>query len=92
MRQELSPAEFRAALQQTLEHLPPDQRDAFIAMMRQHRAPRATRDGAGGASPAMASAAPGTTAVGADAFGGLLTGLMGGGAAGTGEGTESATR
>jgi len=86
LRQDLGPAEFRAALQQTLEHLPPDQRDEFIAMMRQHRAQRTARDSAGGASPAAASAAPGTPAAGADAFGGLLTGLMGGGAAGTGSG------
>ena len=34
MRQEMSPAEFRSAMQQTIEHLPPDKRDDFIAFMR----------------------------------------------------------
>src|SRR5919112_4387955 len=38
MRDEMSPAEFRRAMQRTLEHLPPSQRDDFIRIMRDYRA------------------------------------------------------
>jgi hypothetical protein len=68
MREEMSPEDFREALRRTLEHLPADQRDEFIAMMRQHKA-----------APPAAAAAAGLPRQ--DPFGGLLTGLMGGGAA-----------
>ena len=37
MRDEMSPAEFRQAMKQTLEHLPPDQRDEVIAMMQRYK-------------------------------------------------------
>jgi hypothetical protein len=74
MRDEMSPAEFRAALQQTIEHLPPEQRDEFIALMRQHTEPRSAA--AGGAS--------GGTRATADPFGGVLTSLMGSGGGGGG--------
>jgi len=77
MRDEMSPAEFRAALQQTIEHLPPAQRDEFIALMRQHKGQRSTA--AGGTS--------GGTRAAADPFGGVLTSLMGSGAGGGGGGT-----
>ena len=74
MRDEMSPAEFRAALQQTIEHLPPAQRDEFIALMRQHTGPR---------SAAVGGASGGTRAT-ADPFGGVLTSLMGSGGGGGG--------
>ena len=90
MREEMSPGEFRRAMQRTLENLPPDQRDEFVAMMRQHKAAQAatgTATGAAGVAatpaPTAEASAPATTSGGtsADAFGGLMTGLMGGGAA-----------
>jgi hypothetical protein len=88
MRDEMSPGEFRRAMQRTLEHLPPDQRDAFVAMMRQHKAAHPAADkepGAAGVAAAPAAATGTRTApgagTGADAFGGLMTGLMGSGAA-----------
>ncbi len=37
MREEMTPAEFRAAMQRTLENLPPSQRDDFIAIMSQYQ-------------------------------------------------------
>jgi hypothetical protein len=74
MRDEMSPAEFRAALQQTIEHLPSEQRDEFIALMRQHTEPRSAA--VGGAS--------GVTRATADPFGGVLTSLMGSGGGGGG--------
>ena len=78
MRDEMSPAEFRAALQQTIEHLPPQQRDEFIALMRQHQAQR----------PATAGDTSGRARAAADPFGGVLTSLMGsgGGSGGVGMG------
>src|SRR5215216_540899 len=96
MRDEMSPEEFRRAMQRTLEHLPPSQRDDFIRIMREYQA-GATQPATGGAATAarvqsgegtardasVPSAAPGAR-TGADPFGGLLTGLMGGGAVGAG--------
>jgi hypothetical protein len=76
MRDEMTPAEFRHALEQTLENLPPEQRDEFIAMMRQHKAERRAAAGREGVASAAA----------ADPFGGVLTGLMGGGTGGVGMG------
>lgn len=74
MREEMTPAEFRAAMQKTLEHLPPSQRDDFLAIMQQYKA------GQPGAGSATAAPAETRDAV-ADPFGSLLGGLMGGGAA-----------
>jgi hypothetical protein len=90
MREEMTPEEFRRAMRRTLEHLPPSQRDDFIRIMREYQADAAqpasgTATVAGAqAGEAMAreestpSAAAGARA-GGDPFGGLLTGLMGGG-------------
>lgn len=74
MREEMTPAEFRAAMQKTLEHLPPSQRDDFLAIMQQYKA---GQPGAGSATAAPAE----TRDAAADPFGSLLGGLMGGGAA-----------
>ena len=77
MREEMSPAEFRAAMQRTLENLPPGQRDDFIAIMRQYQT----------GQPEAAAGAPARTAApaaGGDPFGGVLTGLLGGSAGGAG--------
>jgi hypothetical protein len=95
MRDEMSPAEFRRAMRRTLEHLPPGQRDDFIKIMREYQS--GTAQPATGAATAESIPVGGVTAgdepahpaaasarAGADPFGGLLTGLMGGGAAGTG--------
>ena len=72
MRDELSPEEFQLAMVRTMDNLLPDQRDAFITLIRKSR----EADTAAGAAPAAAaSAAP---APSGDPFGGLLTGLMGG--------------
>jgi hypothetical protein len=75
MRQEMTPAEFREAMKQTIEHLPPDKRDDFIAFMRKQRAAM------GQAAPAAAAqaSAPAAGTVSADPFAGLLGGLLGGG-------------
>jgi hypothetical protein len=101
MRDEMSPGEFRRAMQRTLENLPPSQRDDFIKIMQQYQAGSA-QQATGVASGASATAPGGTATVDAtsgtttspgtpgsrsqagDPFGGLLTGLMGGGAVGTG--------
>jgi hypothetical protein len=95
MRDEMSPGEFRRAMQRTLEHLPPSQRDEFIKIMREYQAgatqpptgaaATATRAPASGltASDAPAPSAPGARA-GADPFGEFLTGLIGGSTAGGG--------
>jgi hypothetical protein len=94
MREEMTPGEFRRAMQRTLEHLPPNQRDDFIKIIREYQT-GAAQSGAGVAAtvasvPAgevtardatAASTSPGARA-GADPFGGLLPGLMGGGAVG----------
>ena len=95
MRDELSPAEFRRAMQRTLEHLPPSQRDDFIKIMREYQAGAAQpTTGAAtaesisvGGVTAADEPAPSTAAgarAGADLFGGLLTGLMGSGETGAG--------
>lgn len=75
LREEMTPAEFRAAMQQTLENLPPNQRDNFLAIMQQYKAGQPSA----GAAPAAA-----TPSAAADPLGGLLTGLLGGGMAGAG--------
>ena len=80
MRDEMTPEEFRRAMQRTLEHLPPSQRDDFIKIMREYQAGSA----APGASTPASTAAPGSGAASADPFAGLLTGLMGSSAAGAG--------
>jgi hypothetical protein len=90
MREEMSPAEFRQAMRQTVEHLPPDQRAELTAMMRQHMAKVAIL---GTAAPAAATAAHAAeakaaepaapaAATAADPFGGLLSGLLGDASAG----------
>jgi hypothetical protein len=96
MREEMSPEEFRRAMQRTLEHLPPSQRDDFIRIMREYQASAARPATSGAATAAGVKAgeatardatAPSATSgarAGADPFGGLLTGLMGGGAVGAG--------
>jgi hypothetical protein len=81
MRDEMSPAEFRQAMKQTLEHLPPDQRDEAIAMMQRYKGGAAS--GATGAQPAAASqaaAAAGAPPANEAMFGNLLDSLMGSGA------------
>jgi hypothetical protein len=95
MRDEMSPAEFRRAMQRTLEHLPPNQRDDFIKIIREYQT--GASQPATGAATAESIPAGGVTAAeetvrpaaaggraGADPFGGLLTGLMSGGTAGAG--------
>lgn len=97
MRDELTPGEFRRAMQRTLENLPPSQRDDFITIMREYQA-GSTQPAAGVATPgasapastaatsgvAESPTAPGARGATADRFGGLLTGLMGGSVAGAG--------
>jgi hypothetical protein len=95
MREEMTPQEFRRAMQRTLEHLPPSQRDDFIRIMREYQA-GATQPATGTGATAARTPASGLTAsdatapsaagarAGTDPFGGLLTGLMGGSAAGAG--------
>jgi hypothetical protein len=78
LREEMTPAEFRAAMQRTLENLPPSQRDDFLAIMQQYKA------GQPAASAAAPEAAAAKQSAAADPFGGLLTGLLGGGMAGAG--------
>ena len=58
---QLTPAEFRKAMEETLNRLPEDQRDEFVALMRKHQV------------ESQASSA----AVAQDPFGGLLGGLVG---------------
>ena len=96
MRDEMSPADFRRAMQRTLEYLPPSQRDDFIRIMREYQAgavqpatgAAATLESipVGGVTAAEETAGPNpaATRTGADPFGGLLTGLMGSGTAGAG--------
>lgn len=95
MRDEMSPAEFRRAMQRTLEHLPPEQRDDFIKIMREYQsgadqpatgAATAESIPVGGVTAGEESARPAAAGAraGGDPFGGLLTGLMGGGEAGKG--------
>jgi hypothetical protein len=84
MRDEMSPAEFRQAMKQTLENLPPDQRDEAIAMMQRHK--QATGAAAPNSSSAQAtpqSGVIGQTVTSSDAaFGTMLNSLMGSGAGG----------
>lgn len=89
MREELSPAEFRRAMQRTIEHLPPSQRDDFIRIMREYQA-GVTQPATGAAAgegmardATVPSTSPGARA-GTDPFGGILTGLMSRGATGAG--------
>ncbi len=100
MREEMTPQEFRRAMQRTLEHLPASQRDDFIRIMREYQAGAAQPVPGGAATAAGAQAGEGmareestpSAAAGArpsgDPFGGLLSGLMGGtaGAGGVGVG------
>jgi hypothetical protein len=58
---QLTPAEFRKAMEETLNRLPADQRDEFAALMRKHQ----VETQAGSAATAQ------------DPFGGLLGGLVG---------------
>jgi len=95
MREEMTPEEFRRAMQRTLEHLPPSQRDDFIRIMREYQA-GAAQPAAGAAATAAGAQAgeamareestPSAAAAsaGGDPFGGLLTGLMGSSAVGAG--------
>jgi hypothetical protein len=84
MRDEMSPAEFRQAMKQALEHLPPDQRDEAIAMMQRYKQSAGT--GASGSGPTSAmlqpSAIAGAAASNEAAFGSMLDSLMGSGAGG----------
>jgi len=84
MRDEMSPAEFRQAMKQALEHLPPDQRDEAIAMMQRYK--QAAGTGASGSGPSSAipqpSAIAGAAASNDAAFGSMLDSLMGSGAGG----------
>jgi hypothetical protein len=86
LREELSPAEFQVAMVRTLDNLPIDQRDDFIALMRKHKeaadTAATTAREAPATAPAASTAPAGTSAPAADPFGGLLTGLFGGTAAG----------
>ena len=96
MREEMTPEEFRRAMKRTLEHLPPNQRDDFIRIMREYQAGAAPHASGGAATAAGGQAGEGmareestpSTAAGAraggDPFGGLLTGLMGSGAVAAG--------
>ncbi len=95
MREEMTPEEFRRAMQRTLEHLPPSQRDDFIKIIREYQSGAAQTNGAAattagaqaGEGTARDASAPSVAAgarSGGDPFGGLLTGLMGGGTAGAG--------
>ncbi len=82
MRDEMSPAEFRQAMKQALEHLPPAQRDEAIAMMQRYKQTAAT--GASGNGPSSATPQPsaiaGAAATSDAAFGKMLDSLMGSGA------------
>lgn len=69
LQKELTPAEFRKAMEETLNHLPVDQRDDFIAIMRQQKAEAAAQAQAGATAPAAKAQDP---------LGGLLGSLMGG--------------
>jgi hypothetical protein len=85
MRNEMSPSEFRQAMKQTLEQLPPDQRDEAVAMMQRYK--QAANRGAPAddhARVAPKSAATSDPAAANEAaFGSMLDSLMGSGAGGT---------
>jgi hypothetical protein len=84
MREEMSPAEFRQAMKQTLENLPPDQRDEAIAMLQRYKqaAGAGTSAGAQAAAAPQPAAATGVAASNEAAFGSMLDSLMGSGAGG----------
>jgi hypothetical protein len=87
IKDELSPTEFQAAMVQTLDHLPADQRDEFIALVRKHREEAAKAAPAAAAATATAAeATAGPASAPADPFGGLLTGLFGGASSAGGAG------
>ena len=73
MRDEMSPAEFRKAMEQTLEHLSPGQREDFVKIMREYKASQPGSAASGG---------------GAAPLGGVLDGLMGSGPATGGVGLD----
>jgi hypothetical protein len=81
MRDEMSPAEFRQAMKQTLEHLPPDQRDEVVAMMQRYKQTGVSGRGPTSATP-QPSAIAGAAATSDAAFGNMLDSLMGSGAGG----------
>ena len=84
MRDEMSPSEFRQAMKQTLENLPPGQRDEAIAMMQRYKqSTGAARPASSpsGAAPQPATAT-GVAAANEAAFGSMLDSLMGSGAGG----------
>jgi hypothetical protein len=80
MRDEMSPAEFRQAMKQTLENLTPEQREEAVAMMQRYK------QAAGAGAPAQAASQPsaiaGAAAANDAAFGNMLNSLMGSGAGG----------
>ncbi len=93
----MSPGEFHHAMQRTLENFPPSQRDDFIQIMGEYQTgstqqaagaattgPRASASTAATSGVAGSPTAPGSRGTTADPFGGVLTGLMGGSAAGAG--------
>src|SRR3954464_2541694 len=84
MRDEMSPAEFRQAMKQTLENLSPNQRDEVIAMMQRYKqtAGSGARSGASGQAVPQASTMGGAVASNDAAFGSMLDSLMGSGAGG----------
>ena len=95
MREEMTPEEFRRAMRRTLEHLSPSERDDFIRIMREYQGGAAqptsgattVADAQAGEAMAREESTPSAAAgarAGTDPFGGLLTGLMGGGAVGAG--------
>src|SRR5215210_2894782 len=59
MREEMTPEEFRRAMQRTLEHLPPSQRDDFIRIMREYQAGAAQPVPGAAAAAAAAQASEG---------------------------------
>ena len=61
MRDEMTPGEFRRAMQRTLEHLPPSQRDEFITIMREYQSGTA-QPATGSAATAASTSASGVTA------------------------------
>lgn len=84
MRAEMTPAEFRQAMKQTLEHLPPEQRDEVIAMMQRYKqtAPAAAANSGTSSATPQPSAIAGAAASNDAAFGNMLDSLMGSGAGG----------
>jgi hypothetical protein len=84
MREEMTPAEFRQAMKQTLEHLPPEQRDEVIALMQRYKqtAPAGASSGGTTSSTPQPSAIAGAAASNDAAFGNMLDSLMGSGAGG----------